>query len=355
MNNNNNKRKQPKTIWDFLRECPLVSMICLSVIGYTLYALVGAMGGEYKLRISKDHTIFMSAMIKDDPYKTDDAPKKPEKETPATDTDADRTPVPDATASDAPATSSDAAITDGSEPIPTTYITVPVRKARSAYYDDNDRIAQTTNYDYITVNTDYFNDAAFIGDSRIEGLHDYGTLRTKTTADFYYKDGVSIWDLMDKTMANGETVPNALASKQYKKIFLMCGVNELGSGYAKDYQAQYKKVLDQIQELQPDAVIFVMGMMHVTQSYADNSDVYNNDNVDCRNALIAEYADGQRIFYLDMNTCVCDMDGDVPMGVKSEYSNDGIHLQAQYYSLWEAYLLQHGVSDSVFTNLQNKQ
>ena len=204
------------------------------------------------------------------------------------------------------------------------------------------------------IDDSYFSDAVFIGDSRIEGLHDYGTLRTKTTADFYYKDGVSIWDLMDKTMANGETVSNALASKQYKKIFIMCGVNELGSGYAKDYQAQYKKVLDQIQELQPDAVIFVMGMMHVTQSYADNSDVYNNDNVDCRNALVAEYADGQHIFYLDMNTCVCDMDGDVPMGVKADYSNDGIHLQAQYYSLWEAYLLKHGVSDSVFTNLQNK-
>ena len=55
-----------------------------------------------------------------------------------------------------------------------------------------------------------------------------------------------------------------------------------------------------------------------------------------------------------MNSCVCDMDGDVPMGVKADYSNDGIHLQAQYYSLWEAYLLKHGVSDSVFTNLQNK-
>lgn len=351
--NNNKKQKQPKTIWDFLRECPLVSMILLSVIGYTLYALVGAIGGEYKLRISKDHTLFMSAMIREDPYTTDGAPKKPADDMTATDTDADSAIVPPATSTDAPATSSDAISTDGSQPIPTTYITVPVRKARSAYYDDNNRIAQTTNYDYITVNPDYFNDAAFIGDSRIEGLHDYGTLRTDTTADFYYKDGVSIWDLMDKTMANGETVPYALSSKQYKKIFLMCGVNELGSGYAKDYQAQYKKVLDQIQELQPDAVIFVMGMMHVTQSYADNSDVYNNDNVDCRNALVAEYADGQHIFYLDMNSCVCDMDGDVPMGVKEEYSHDGIHLQAQYYSLWEEYLLQHGVRDSVFTNLQN--
>ncbi len=353
--NNNKKRRQPKTIWDFLRECPLVSLILLSVIGYTLYALVGAMGGEYKLRISKDHTLFMSAMIKEDPFTKKSNPEKPAADTTATDTDADSAPVPAATSTDAPATASDAIGSNGGEPIPTTYITVPMRTARSAYYDDNNRVAQTTNYNYITVNTDYFNDAAFIGDSRIEGLHDYGTLHTKTTADFYYKDGISIWDLMDKTMANGETVPIALASKQYKKIFLMCGVNELGSGYAKDYQAQYKKVLDEIQELQPNAVIFVMGMMHVTQSYADSSDVYNNDNVDCRNALVAEYADGQHIFYLDMNTCVCDMDGDVPMGVKADYSNDGIHLLAQYYSLWEAYLLQHGVSDSVFTNLQNNK
>ena len=185
--NNNKKRRQPKTIWDFLRECPLVSLILLSVIGYTLYALVGAMGGEYKLRISKDHTLFMSAMIKEDPFVKKDDTKKPSDDTTATGTDADSNPIPAATSTDAPATSSDAVSTDGSEPIPTTYITVPMRKARSAYYDDNDRVAQTTNYDYITVNTDYFNDAAFIGDSRIEGLHDYGTLRTKTTADFYYK------------------------------------------------------------------------------------------------------------------------------------------------------------------------
>ena len=85
--NNNKKRRQPKTIWDFLRECPLVSLILLSVIGYTLYALVGAMGGEYKLRISKDHTLFMSAMIKEDPFVKKDDTKKPSDDTTATGTD----------------------------------------------------------------------------------------------------------------------------------------------------------------------------------------------------------------------------------------------------------------------------
>lgn len=341
-------------LWKFLRECPLISLILLSVAGYTLYAIAGGIGGEFHLRISKDHTLFMSAMIKEDPFL---------KGTTSIPTDIiDSIPEKTATASDATtsgatpeATPSDTVRTDGSEPIPTTYETVPMRYARSAYYEDNDQIACTTNYDYISVDAHYFDDAVFIGDSRIEGLHDYGTLRINSSADFYYKDGISIWDLMEKPMANGETVPYALAAKQYKKIYIMCGVNELGTGHAKDYQAQYKRVLDQIQELQPDAVIFIMGMMHVTQSYADKSDVYNNDNIDCRNALIAQYADGQHIFYLDMNPTVCDMDGTVPLGIKSDYSHDGVHLQAQYYALWEDYLLQHGVSDNIFTNLQKQQ
>lgn len=347
----NRQSKKPKNIWEFLRECPLVSMILLSVAGYTIYALFGAMSGEFKLKISKDHTIFMSAMIKEKPFTdNNDSSDNPTTQTPTTETDSGI----DATDSDAtmPAVPSDNQITNGPKPIEPVFATVPLRKARSAYYDDNDRVAQTTPYNYTTVDPDYFNDAAFIGDSRIEGLHDYGSLRINSSADFYYRDGVSIWDLMDKTMSNGETIPNALATKQYKKIFIMCGVNELGTGYAKNYQAQYKKVLDQIQELQPNAIIFINGIMHVTQSYADNSDVYNNDNIDCRNALVSEYADGIRIFYLDMNPSVCDMDNSIPMGVKADYSNDGIHLQAQYYSLWEDFLMQHGVSDDAFTTLQ---
>ena len=55
-------------LWKFLRECPLISLIILSVTGYTLYAIAGGIGGEFHLRISKDHTLFMSAMIKEDPF-----------------------------------------------------------------------------------------------------------------------------------------------------------------------------------------------------------------------------------------------------------------------------------------------
>ena len=334
--------KQDKGFFGFIRQCPLVAMILSSIIIYTIYTLIGAMDGEFKIRIKKDRTIFMCAMLKEDPFLAQHTSYDPTADTQTVEQENKDT----ATSTDAyanSATSTDAMSNISGEPIPTTYKTVPMRIARSPYYNDNDKVAQTTDYPYVEVSTDYFNDAAFIGDSRIEGLHDYGSIRANSTADFYYKDGVSIWDLMEDTMANGTTIPSALAQKKYSKIFIMCGVNELGNGFAVDYQNQYKLVLDQIQALQPNATIFIIGIMHVTQSYSDNSDVFNNDNIDCRNALVAQYADGISIFYLDMNCAVCDMDGDLPCGVKADYSNDGIHLQAQYYTLWEEYMMQHGL------------
>lgn len=339
------RKKQDKGFFGFVRQCPLVVMILSSIIIYTVYTIVGAIDGEYKIRIKKDHTIFMSAMIKEDPFLSEHTQAEVTTESITTEEPV----VPeDATMTNAdakPATPSDSVIYIPGQPIPTEFETVPMRTARSPYYDDNDKVALTTNYPYTTVGPEYFNDAAFLGDSRIEGLHDYGTLREQSTADFYYKDGVSIWDLMDDTMANGTTIPAALSAKQYKKIFIMCGVNELGNGFAHDYQEQYKEVLDEIRALQPDAIIFVIGIMHVTQNYSDNSDVFNNDNIDCRNALVAQYADGINIFYLDMNCTVCDMNGNIPCGVKSDYSNDGIHLQAQYYTLWEEFMMQHGLQE----------
>lgn len=347
---------EDKSLLGFVRQCPLTTLLILSFIGYTLYAIAGGIDGEYKLRISKDHPLFLSAMIPDDPFLDQ---KEPTTEQPTTEALAQSTPT------DAVASATDVAddentnvvYTSRKNPIPVAFETVEKRIAKSPYYDDNDKVALTTSYDYIDVDASYFDDAAFIGDSRIEGLHDYGTFKNRCNADFYYKNGISIWKLLDETMDNGSTVVYGLSSKQYNKIYIMCGVNELGNGYASDYQEQYKKVLDKIRELQPSAMIFVMGIMHVSQSYSDGSTVFNNDNIDCRNALVAQYCDGKNIFYLDMNESVCDMNGSIPGALKSEYTGDGIHLTAQYYTLWEDYLLKHGLRDDMFPALSysNKQ
>lgn len=221
-----------------------------------------------------------------------------------------------------------------------------MRYARSGYYNDSDIIALSSKLDYVQVDNGYFEDACFIGDSRVEGLYFYGGLKE---ADYFYKPGTTVYDMMDSSLScNGSAtpyidVPTALSQKQYGKIYIMVGVNELGDKTPEAYAQAYADNIEKIRQMQPDASIFIMGMMHVTTEYSDASDVFNNDNIDNRNTAVAGIADGERVFYLDMNECVDDERG----GVREEYSKDGVHLKAEYYKLWTEWMKAHGTNDLI--------
>lgn len=226
------------------------------------------------------------------------------------------------------------------------YAVRDMRYARSGYYNDSDIIALSSKLDYVQVDNGYFEDACFIGDSRIEGLYFYGGLKE---ADYFYKPGTTVYDMMDSSLScNGSAtsyidVPTALSQKQYGKIYIMVGVNELGDKTPEAYAQAYADNIEKIRQLQPDASIFIMGMMHVTTEYSDASDVFNNDNIDNRNTAVAGIADGERVFYLDMNECVDDERG----GVREEYSKDGVHLKAEYYKFWTEWMKAHGTNDLI--------
>ena len=221
-----------------------------------------------------------------------------------------------------------------------------MRYARSGYYNDSDIIALSSQLEYVQVDNEYFSDACFIGDSRIEGLYFYGGLKE---ADYFYKPGTTVYDMMAaKLSCNGSAssyidVPTALSEKQYRKIYIMVGINEIGDKTPEAYAQAYADNIERIRMLQPDALIFIIGMMHVTTQYSDASDVINNDNIDNRNTVAAGIADGERVFYLDMNECVDDERG----GVIEEYSKDGVHLKAEYYKLWTEWMKTHGVNDLI--------
>ena len=225
---------------------------------------------------------------------------------------------------------------------PTQYKKIKTRKSRNSCYGDLTKIALETDYPYVKVDKSYFDDALFIGDSRIEGLALYSGL---DNAQFAYMEGLTTFGLMsEKIAANGTaTLTDLLSSQTFKKIYIMLGINE--AGYATDsYVSTYMDAISQIQALQPNAVIFMMGCMHVSSDYSDTHDIVNNDNIDEKNGAIAAYADGIKLFYLDMNTVVDDGKG----GLIKDYTWDDIHLQAQYYSVWEDYLYSHGLKDDAF-------
>ena len=127
--------------------------------------------------------------------------------------------------------------------------------------------------------------------------------------------------------------------QEYDFIYIMIGINELGRGTPTSYANQYKEDIKYIRQYQPQATIVIMGILGIAQEYSDSNDVYNNDNVNARNVSISYLSNGIDVFYLDVNDSVCDSQG----AMIEEYSRDGIHLKAEYYTLWADYLCSHAI------------
>lgn len=194
-----------------------------------------------------------------------------------------------------------------------------------------------------STNDGYFDNALFIGDSRTVGLVDYGDLDEHAT--FFAKESLSIYDLetieLSPTVPGGQmdsqTIEQLLQTNSFAKVYICLGVNELGTGDTLRFYNAYVSLIEKIRQYEPKAIIYVQGMMHVTESYSKKDSIYNNTNIVDKNKAIATLANGHDIFYLDMNETVCDENGNLI----AELSTDGVHLLGKNYKIWEEYIKSH--------------
>ena len=196
---------------------------------------------------------------------------------------------------------------------------------------------------YVTVEDDYFSDAVFIGDSRTVGMYEYGGLEDIST--FYASTGLTVYKLFSAEIVPlpGQkkkiTVEEALQQNSFAKIYLMIGINEMGTGTVETFTEKYKEVVQHLQELQPDAIIYIQGIMKVTTERSNQGDYINNEGIDARNLELEKLADNRKIFYLDVNPLICDETG----GMVPDYTFDGVHLKAKYIEIWKNFLKEHAV------------
>jgi len=244
-------------------------------------------------------------------------------------------------------------------------------------------------YVMTSVDDDYFCDALFIGDSRTVGLSEYcqelidrSTFYAKVSMTIYGFDKIEFVEVpvlpqdpaaestegtesgeniedagsqADTNVLPAEeapadnsvtpediptetvTIEEALSRKQFGKIYVMLGINELGSGTTETFCAKYAEVLAKIREKQPDAIIYIQGIMHVTSQKSSKDKVFKNETINERNEGLKALADGEHIFYIDMNEATDDENG----ALNSELSFDSVHLKAKSYALWYDYLKNH--------------
>lgn len=174
------------------------------------------------------------------------------------------------------------------------------------------------------------NDTLFVGDSRTVGIREYSGLKG---ADFFCSVGMNVFDVTGESLSvdgvGNVTLSQLLSKKQYSKIYIMLGINEVGYPHSSVVD-KYSKVLDLIKEKQPNASIIIEANLHVSKSRSDSDKVVNNAAISDLNTKLSALADGSKVFYIDANTIFDDASG----SLSSDMTSDGTHLYAKYYPTW---------------------
>ncbi|HEX3037966.1 MAG TPA: GDSL-type esterase/lipase family protein [Oscillospiraceae bacterium] len=180
-----------------------------------------------------------------------------------------------------------------------------------------------------------FHDTVFIGDSRTQGLM---TCSDLSDATFYAVKGLMVSTVFTepaiKTKSGNQTIIDALKANQFKKVYIMLGINELGWAYSSVFISKYGEVIDAIQKSQPNAKIIVQAIFPVTAKRSASDTIFNNTNIAKYNKLIQNMTLEKRVTYLDVSPALTDSSG----SLSANASSDGIHLNHTYCQKWSDFL-----------------
>ncbi len=183
---------------------------------------------------------------------------------------------------------------------------------------------------------DTFEDALFIGDSRTEGF----VLLSGIHAKYYACKGLNVASVYtDPVIAKDGTnitVMDAVAGTEFKRVYLMFGVNETGWVNADIFIDDYRKILEDIRATHPEAEIYVQSVLPVSQAVSDTHSYVKNDKISQYNELLQKMAEEEKVTYVNVAEAVS-VNGVLP----DDAALDGIHLNQEYCQKWLAYLTEH--------------
>ena len=192
------------------------------------------------------------------------------------------------------------------------------------------------------VDDSYFSDAVFIGDSRMEGFRNTSGI---TQGDFMTSVGMSLSSISSAKVNtyDGEiTVYQGLSGRQYGKIYLMLGTNDLGYYPWEDFLPHVREVLDQFHQLQPGATIYICSVIYVEEALV-TTDYVNNENVIIVNDYLLEACEElDYCHYINLNEIFSNGYQSLVEGA----SQDGVHLYADYTRMMLDYLKSHYLPES---------
>lgn len=165
-----------------------------------------------------------------------------------------------------------------------------------------------------------------LGDSMTEGLSIYGFLPETHIVGVNSLNTISALEQVDKVVGFNPD-----------KLFILLGINDIWEGGPIDeYINRYKNLITEIKK-KTNCTIYIESLLPVSQNAMERNNQISNEIINNANSRIAEMTKELNINYIDVNSGLKDEKGNL----RSEYSNDGVHLINTYYHLWTDKLIAY--------------
>ena len=195
------------------------------------------------------------------------------------------------------------------------------------------------------VETSWFADAAFLGDSLTAGFCENEYNIDVGGALICGYEGVSPNTIVNRTTAKnpdrGEEVAlDVLTQAQPAKLYILIGTNALVStGNDESFLNYYARMLDELRTALPNTALYVQSILAATQeTVEDDAPGLAPDRLASINASIQSMCAERGCYFLDLNAEFSDESG----YLLADYAQpDGIHLTVSGYNKWVSYLCTH--------------
>lgn len=195
------------------------------------------------------------------------------------------------------------------------------------------------------VDTSWFADAAFLGDSLTAGFCENEYDIDVGGALICGYEGVSPNTIVNRTTANNpdrgeEVAMDVLTAAQPAKLYILIGTNALvQTGNDESFLNYYARMLDELQAALPNTALYVQSILTATQETVnDDAPGLAPDRLASINASIQGLCAERGCYFLDLNAEFSDESG----YLLTDYAQpDGVHLTVSGYNKWVSYLCTH--------------
>ncbi len=189
--------------------------------------------------------------------------------------------------------------------------------------------AASTDFD-----TEFFDDALFIGDSITTGLYLYGYLDPSLV---YAKLGLAPSTALDSEI-DGETIDSKISANKPSKIYIMLGTNSVGyadGNYLAECMGELVTHISKISK----AKVYVLSIPPVTYyAEADYDNALTTAAIDEYNSALESVISGTKAKFLDLHSVLTAPDG---YYYEEYHEMDGIHFMGSTYQVMLSFLEKH--------------